>query len=78
MKLRYSQPIFIAVAIMARIPMASAIAQGEDFSNNLFSDLGPILALFGEQVAKQFMAGSLGWADNVIFAMVIRSETLFV
>lgn len=70
MKLRRLRSFLIVVLITARIPMVSAVAQGEDFSNNLFSDLGPILALFGEQVAKQFMAGSLGWADNIIFAMV--------
>lgn len=28
-----------------------------------------LLALFGEQFAKQFMSQSMGWADNVIFAM---------
>ena len=47
----------------------AAADAGEDFSNNLFSDLAPILALFGEQVAKQFMSQSMGLADNVIFAM---------
>lgn len=44
-------------------------ANGNDFSNNLFSDLAPVLTLFGEQVAKQFMSESLGWADNILFAM---------
>jgi hypothetical protein len=28
-----------------------------------------LLALFGEQVAKQFMSQSMGWLDNIIFAM---------
>jgi hypothetical protein len=47
-----------------------AVAEsGNDFSNNLFSDLAPVLALFGEQVAIQFMSQSMGWADNIIFAM---------
>lgn len=45
---------------------------GKDFTNDLFSDLGPILALFGEQVTKQFMAGSMGWSDNILFAMVLH------
>lgn len=63
--------IFSGVVFVACIPVASALADGEDFSNNLFSDLAPILALFGEQVAKQFMAGSLGWSDNILFAMVV-------
>lgn len=42
---------------------------GDDFSNNLFSDLAPLLTLFGEQVANQFLSQSMGWADNIIFAM---------
>ncbi|TGZ80114.1 hypothetical protein EX30DRAFT_320407, partial [Ascodesmis nigricans] len=60
----------LAGAFTARIPSVSAFKDGEDFSNNLFSDLAPVLSLFGEQVAKQFMAGSMGWADNILFAMV--------
>lgn len=39
------------------------------FSGNVISDFGPVLALFGEQAARQFMSQSLGWADNIIFAM---------
>ncbi|OBS25934.1 hypothetical protein FPOA_06467 [Fusarium poae] len=42
---------------------------GDDFSNNLFSDLAPLLALFGERVTMQFMSQSTGWADNIILAM---------
>ncbi|KAJ3549141.1 hypothetical protein NM208_g653 [Fusarium decemcellulare] len=42
---------------------------GDDFSNNLFSDLAPLLTLFGEQVTKQFLSMSLGWADNFLLAM---------
>ncbi|KAI5779885.1 hypothetical protein DFH27DRAFT_489087 [Peziza echinospora] len=42
---------------------------GDEFSNNLFSDLAPLLSLFGEQFAKQFMSASLGWIDNLIFAI---------
>ncbi|KAF3189414.1 hypothetical protein TWF788_010498 [Orbilia oligospora] len=42
---------------------------GDEFSNNLFSDLAPLLALFGEQVAKQYLSQSLSWFDCVIFAM---------
>lgn len=47
---------------------------GDEASNNLFSDLGPLLSLFGEQVAKQFMASSTTWEDNVLFAMVMTLE----
>lgn len=44
-------------------------AGGDEFSNNFATDLAPLLALFGENVAKQFLAGSMGWTDNIIFAM---------
>src|SRR5437762_441362 len=60
--------VFVLLAIIAP-SQAIAAHSGEDFSNNLFTDLGPILALFGEQVAKQFMSQSMGWADSIIFAM---------
>ena len=42
---------------------------GDEFSNNLFSDLAPLLTLFGEQVTKQFLSMSLGWEDTVLLAM---------
>lgn len=38
-------------------------------SSNIISDFGPILSLFGEQVAKQFMSQSMGWLDHIVFAM---------
>lgn len=50
-------------------PTPGEAFSGDDFSNSLVSDLGPLLALFGEEVAKQFMSDSMGWADNIIFAM---------
>ncbi|KAG0133680.1 hypothetical protein HOY82DRAFT_255446 [Tuber indicum] len=56
-------------AIFLALPPGAAAANGVDFSNNLFSDLGPVLALFGEQVAKQFMSQSMSWLEDVIFAM---------
>ncbi|KAK2016917.1 hypothetical protein LZ32DRAFT_523896, partial [Colletotrichum eremochloae] len=41
----------------------------DDFANNLATDLAPILALFGEQVTKQFLSESTTMWDNFIFAM---------
>ncbi|KAF4971609.1 hypothetical protein FSARC_1608 [Fusarium sarcochroum] len=41
----------------------------DDFTNNLFTDLAPILALFGERVTMQFMSQALGWADCIALAM---------
>lgn len=56
------------IVFCSLIPSARA-DNGDDLANNLFSDLAPILALFGEQVAKQFLSESMGWADNILFAM---------
>jgi hypothetical protein len=61
--------IFSVLLVITALSQIAVAGSGQDFSNNLFSDLGPILALFGEQVAKQFMSQSMGWADNIIFAM---------
>ena len=60
--------LFGASVFAAHIPVALADT-GEDFSNNLFSDLAPVLALFGEQVAKQYMSHSMSSIEDLIFAM---------
>lgn len=52
------------IAIFCVISSANC-NNGDDFSNNLFSDLSPLLALFGEQVTKQYLGDSMGWADHV-------------
>ncbi|KAF8244297.1 ankyrin [Wilcoxina mikolae CBS 423.85] len=43
---------------------------GNDFANNILSDLGPLIALFGERVTTQFLSHSIGFLDCIIFAMV--------
>ena len=60
--------LFGAAVFTARIPFVLADT-GEDFSNNLFSDLAPVLTLFGEQVAKQYMSHSMTKVEDLIFAM---------
>ncbi|KAK5657396.1 hypothetical protein OQA88_2966 [Cercophora sp. LCS_1] len=45
---------------MANVTVASHDFGGDEFFNNLFSDLAPLLTLFGEQVTKQFLSMSLG------------------
>lgn len=67
-RLRIPSRLFGASVFATRLPFALADA-GDDFSNNLFSDLAPILALFGEQVAKQYMSQSMSWVEDIIFAM---------
>ena len=42
---------------------------GNDFSNNIFTDLAPLLTLFGDQMTKQFLSMSMGWADNALIAI---------
>ncbi|KAH8424827.1 uncharacterized protein LDX57_002570 [Aspergillus melleus] len=42
---------------------------GSDFSNNLFTDLAPLLTLFGEQVTKQFLSQAMGYGDDILLAM---------
>ncbi|KAF8251305.1 hypothetical protein K440DRAFT_595898, partial [Wilcoxina mikolae CBS 423.85] len=57
------------VLIALSIPEVAFADTGDDYSNNLFTDLAPLLALFGEQFAKQFMSQSMSWLDHIIFAM---------
>jgi len=54
-----------AIPIIAT-PTVSSDFNGEEFINNLGSDLAPLLTLFGEQVTKQFLSLSLGWADHIL------------
>ncbi|KOS40814.1 hypothetical protein ACN38_g8303 [Penicillium nordicum] len=41
----------------------------EDFTNNLATDLAPLITLFGERLTKQFLSESTRTLDNVIFAL---------
>jgi len=40
-----------------------------DFATNLFTDLAPLVALFGQDVSKQFLSQSIDWWDDILFAM---------
>jgi hypothetical protein len=42
--------IIFALAIKMVAALNVSDSSGDEFSNNLFSDLAPLLALFGEQV----------------------------
>ncbi|KAI5789467.1 hypothetical protein FPQ18DRAFT_261316, partial [Pyronema domesticum] len=46
----------------------SATDDGENTINNLFSDLAPLLALFGERFAQQFLSESTSLWDGIVFA----------
>ncbi|KAJ5555137.1 hypothetical protein N7461_003607 [Penicillium sp. DV-2018c] len=41
----------------------------DDFTNNLATDLAPLIVLFGERLTKQFLSESISVLDNVIFAL---------
>ena len=56
-------------ALVATVFLSLAAADGgDDFSNTHFRTW-PQSCLVGEQVAKQFVSQSMGWADNILFAM---------
>ncbi|KXX75952.1 Ankyrin-1 [Madurella mycetomatis] len=52
--------------------LANCVAADDnaEFAFNLFSDIAPILALFGDQFARQFLSESFTWLDHFIFACV--------
>lgn len=60
---------FGTLLLAAQIPLVQAGGISEELSNNIIADLAPFIALFGEQVTKQFMSESMGVADNIIFAV---------
>lgn len=41
----------------------------DNFTNNLFSDLAPLLTLFGDEITKQFLATAMGLADDVLLGV---------
>ena len=52
-------------------PSPTANAKPDDMSDFITvigSALAPLLTLFGEQVKKQLLSMSMGWADNVLLA----------
>ncbi|KAK1242983.1 hypothetical protein MKX08_005795 [Trichoderma sp. CBMAI-0020] len=62
-------PSIIAPALVYVLLLQSVTADsGDDFSNNLFTDLSPVLALFGERVTMQFLSQCMGWSECIILA----------
>ncbi|KZN87259.1 Kinase D-interacting substrate of 220 kDa [Penicillium chrysogenum] len=50
-------------------PFVKADDDWDDFTNNLATDLAPLITLFGERLTKQFLSESISILDNVIFAL---------
>ncbi|KAJ4203265.1 hypothetical protein NW767_005380 [Fusarium falciforme] len=60
----------VRLLLLAVLATTVAAADDAEFAFNLLTDVAPILALFGDAFAKQFMSESLTWVDHLIFAMV--------
>ncbi|KAI9760363.1 MAG: hypothetical protein M1840_002556 [Geoglossum simile] len=59
----------LCLRLVCLLGCAGLVSAGaDDFSSNLFSDIAPLIALFGEQVAKQYLSQRLGFLENIIFA----------
>ncbi|RYP33853.1 hypothetical protein DL767_004583 [Monosporascus sp. MG133] len=55
--------------VFALVPGVRAGDDLSDFSNNLATDLGPLLALFGDSITVQYLSESTSFLDYFIFAM---------
>lgn len=52
------------------LPLAQALEdQTAQFVTSLFTDFAPILSLFGLEASKQYLSQSIGWIDDILFAM---------
>ncbi|PTD11450.1 hypothetical protein FCULG_00004547 [Fusarium culmorum] len=66
--------LHLSVALLLLSATTAFAADNEkdntDLLLNVFSDIGPILALFGEQFARQFLSETFTWEDHIIFACI--------
>ena len=68
----YFSRLFIIFALfLFSFPITHAAdnTTAADFTTGFFTDLAPLLSLFGTQFSKQFMSQSIDWADDFLFAM---------
>ncbi|KAL5093277.1 hypothetical protein Trisim1_011081 [Trichoderma cf. simile WF8] len=64
-----AQRMIFSIFFMLWLAGHASADGGDDFANNLASDLGPIIALFGERVVMQFMSQAMGIADCILLAV---------
>ncbi|KAF8542348.1 hypothetical protein BDD12DRAFT_941094, partial [Trichophaea hybrida] len=57
------------VVLFALLNTVLASLNPADMTSNLISDFSPLLSLFGEQFAKQFMSESTSWIDCLVFSL---------
>lgn len=63
------QKIMISFYLLLVLPSVQAADGWDDFSNNLATNLAPILSLFGGQITKQYLSESIYTSDYFIFAL---------
>ncbi|KAL9078185.1 MAG: hypothetical protein Q9157_002908 [Trypethelium eluteriae] len=49
-------------------PTATPTINTSNSGSSLFTDLSPLLTLFGDEVTKQFLSTSMGWADCLLIS----------
>ncbi|OAQ77730.1 ankyrin repeat domain-containing protein 28 protein [Purpureocillium lilacinum] len=55
--------------VLALVPAVAGDDDLADFSNNLATDIGPLLALFGDAMTRQYLSESITFLDYLIFAL---------
>ncbi|OJJ99424.1 hypothetical protein ASPACDRAFT_1902162 [Aspergillus aculeatus ATCC 16872] len=58
----------ILLALLVSIPSARATGW-DDFTDDLATDLAPLISLFGDRLSKQYLSESISVLDNLIFAV---------
>lgn len=62
--------IWIALVAFLLFTGVNALYEGiDDITNNLATDLAPLITLFGEQATKQFLSESTSFMDSIIFSI---------
>ncbi|POR36793.1 Pfs, ankyrin repeats & 6-phosphofructo-2-kinase [Tolypocladium paradoxum] len=61
--------VLVVWVLTGTIQGAAAGDDLSDFSNNLAQDLGPLIALFGEPITRQYLSESTTFLDYFIFAV---------
>ncbi|KAL6879886.1 hypothetical protein HDV57DRAFT_98712 [Trichoderma longibrachiatum] len=61
--------LHLRIILVACLATSVNASWWDDFTNNLATDLTPLIALFGEQATKQFLSESTTVLDNFLFAM---------
>ncbi|TGZ78784.1 hypothetical protein EX30DRAFT_309612, partial [Ascodesmis nigricans] len=65
----YSPSARLFLLISGFTSIVRAEDKGDVVTDNLLTDFAPILALFGEKVTTQWLSGTFGWHDCLIFAV---------